>query len=121
MGFLARGLDRSESEVSDADQLNGKTEVNLGELDKRKQRRVSSAFRLQNIGAKPLRIVKSAASCLCTNVTVQKDEIQPGNWTDIMVEIDLSSVRGKRDVFLRLLGSKGQTDYCACQVWDGLF
>ena len=49
---------------------------------------VSKTFTLQNSGTLPLEIKRLSTSCGCTTATVGKDNLQPGELTDLVVQFD---------------------------------
>lgn len=55
---------------------------------------VEHTFKIKNLGAEILEIKKVATSCACTTAKVLKNQINPGEETDLMVSYDTGAMSG---------------------------
>lgn len=55
------------------------------------QQSVKGFYRLENSGKKPIKIERIAASCSCTDVTIDRTVLKPGESADVVAIVDLKN------------------------------
>lgn len=77
--------------------------IDLGRIDKSKQKIVKSAIKISNDGDKPLMLYKADVSCGCIKVELDKKAIPPHKDANILVYVNTENNNGhfNKAIFIR--------------------
>ena len=96
----SRSTPDSTSPTSDAQIVFDPPKLHLGELAQGEP--TEASVRFQNSGTRPLRILDVGKSCGCTAVSVDREELAPGEWGELALQYQSDDKPGSYRVFVAL-------------------
>jgi hypothetical protein len=98
LSFTANIIKKEENKISASNMETARLIVDQRKHDfgnVAEGRKVDLYVKLKNAGGKPLNIEKIKSSCGCTATVLTKNELKPGETTNLKIELDTSGRKGR--------------------------